>query len=35
MITALHMLVYADDPDAARRFFRDVVGWPYVVAYNL
>ncbi len=24
MITALHTLVYADDPDAARAFFRDV-----------
>src|SRR3990170_763386 len=24
MITALHTLVYADDPDAARVFFRDV-----------
>ena len=28
MITALHTLVYADDPDAARAFFRDVLGWP-------
>ena len=28
MITALHTLVYADDPDAAREFFRDVLGWP-------
>lgn len=30
MITALHTLVYADDPDAARAFFRDVIGWPHV-----
>jgi catechol 2,3-dioxygenase-like lactoylglutathione lyase family enzyme len=28
MITALHTLVYADDPDAARAFFRDVLGLP-------
>jgi catechol 2,3-dioxygenase-like lactoylglutathione lyase family enzyme len=28
MITALHTLVYADDPDAARAFFRDVLGFP-------
>jgi catechol 2,3-dioxygenase-like lactoylglutathione lyase family enzyme len=30
MITALHTLVYADDPDAARAFFRDVVRLPGV-----
>jgi catechol 2,3-dioxygenase-like lactoylglutathione lyase family enzyme len=28
MITALHSLVYANDPDAARAFFRDVLGFP-------
>lgn len=28
MITALHTLVYADDPEAARTFFRDVLGFP-------
>jgi catechol 2,3-dioxygenase-like lactoylglutathione lyase family enzyme len=28
MITALHALVYADDPDAARAFFRDVLQLP-------
>lgn len=28
MITALHTLVYADDPDSARAFFRDVLGLP-------
>ena len=28
MITALHTLVYADDPDAARAFFRDVLQLP-------
>ena len=30
MITALHTLVYAEDPDAARAFFRDVLGLPGV-----
>jgi catechol 2,3-dioxygenase-like lactoylglutathione lyase family enzyme len=30
MITALHTLVYADDPDAARAFFRDVLELPNV-----
>ncbi|MQA02645.1 MAG: VOC family protein [Streptosporangiales bacterium] len=32
MITAVHSLVYADDPEAARAFFRDVLGWPHVDA---
>ncbi len=27
MITAVHTLVYADDAQAARAFFRDVLGW--------
>jgi catechol 2,3-dioxygenase-like lactoylglutathione lyase family enzyme len=30
MITALHTLIYADDPDAARAFFRDVLEFPGV-----
>ena len=30
MITAVHTLVYAADPDAARAFFRDVLGFPGV-----
>lgn len=30
MITAVHALVYADDPEAARAFFRDVLGFPFV-----
>ena len=30
MITALHTLVYAEDPDAARAFFRDVLQLPGV-----
>jgi len=32
MITAVHTLVYADDAEQARTFFRDIVGWPYVDA---
>jgi catechol 2,3-dioxygenase-like lactoylglutathione lyase family enzyme len=28
VITALHTLIYAEDPDAARAFFRDVLGFP-------
>jgi predicted enzyme related to lactoylglutathione lyase len=27
MITAVHNLVYSDDPEATRAFFRDVLGW--------
>ncbi|MFE7796737.1 VOC family protein [Nocardia sp. NPDC057440] len=34
MITAVHTLVYAEDPDAARAFFRDVLRWPNVDAEN-
>src|SRR4029453_8985562 len=30
MITALHPLVYAEDPEAARAFFRDVLEFPGV-----
>jgi catechol 2,3-dioxygenase-like lactoylglutathione lyase family enzyme len=30
VITALHTLIYSDDPDATRAFLRDVVGWPSV-----
>lgn len=30
MITAVHTLVYSDDPPATRAFLRDVVGWPFV-----
>ena len=32
MIAAVHTLVYADDAEAARAFFRDVLGWPHVDA---
>lgn len=34
MITAVHTLVYADDADAARAFFRDVLAWPSVDAHG-
>ena len=30
MINGVHLLLYADDPVAARAFFRDVLGWPHV-----
>ena len=30
MINVLHTLIYADDPETARAFFRDVLNWPYV-----
>ena len=34
MITAVHALVYADDAEAARAFFRDVLGWKHVDAHD-
>ena len=30
MLTAIHLLIYSDDPEATRAFFRDVLAWPYV-----
>ena len=30
MITAVHTLVYSDDPVATRAFFKDVLRWPFV-----
>jgi catechol 2,3-dioxygenase-like lactoylglutathione lyase family enzyme len=30
VITAVHLLVYSDDPPATRTFLRDVLGWPHV-----
>jgi predicted enzyme related to lactoylglutathione lyase len=30
VITAVHTLIYSDDPGATRVFLRDVLGWPYV-----
>src|SRR5690242_20324838 len=34
MINGFHSLIYSDDPDATRAFFRDVLGWPYVDAHG-
>jgi catechol 2,3-dioxygenase-like lactoylglutathione lyase family enzyme len=34
MITGVHTLVYADDAEAARAFFRDVLDWPFVDAHD-
>jgi catechol 2,3-dioxygenase-like lactoylglutathione lyase family enzyme len=34
MITGVHALVYADDAEAARTFFRDVLEFPYVDAHG-
>jgi len=34
MITAVHTLIFSDDPDATRAFFRDVFEWPYVDAHG-
>lgn len=30
VITALHTLIYSDDPEATRVFLREVLGWPSV-----
>ncbi len=30
MLTAIHTLIYSDEPEATRSFFRHVLGWPYV-----
>jgi len=30
MITAMHTLIYSDDPEATRSFLRDVLGLPHV-----
>lgn len=34
VITGVHTLVHADDAEAARAFFRDVLGWPHVDAHD-
>lgn len=34
VIKAFHGLVYADDPEQARAFFRDVLEWPFVDAHD-
>jgi predicted enzyme related to lactoylglutathione lyase len=30
VITAVHLLIYSDEPSATRAFFRDVLRWPFV-----
>ncbi len=30
MINGFHALIYSDDPEATRAFFRDVLEWPHV-----
>jgi predicted enzyme related to lactoylglutathione lyase len=32
MITGFHSIIYSDDADVTRAFFRDVLGWPFVDA---
>src|SRR5688572_31122115 len=34
MITALHALLYSEDPPATRAFLRDILGWPYLEDTN-
>ena len=34
MLTGMHVLVYAEDVDAARAFFRDVLRWSHVDAHD-
>lgn len=34
MITSSHAIIYAEDPDAARAFFRDVLGLGFVDAHG-
>jgi catechol 2,3-dioxygenase-like lactoylglutathione lyase family enzyme len=34
MITGSHAIIYAEDAEKARAFFRDVLGWPHVDAHD-
>jgi predicted enzyme related to lactoylglutathione lyase len=34
MISAVHSIIYSDDPDATRAFFRDVLALPFVDAHE-
>jgi catechol 2,3-dioxygenase-like lactoylglutathione lyase family enzyme len=34
MINAVHTMVYADDAEAARAFFRDVLRWAHIDAHD-
>jgi catechol 2,3-dioxygenase-like lactoylglutathione lyase family enzyme len=34
MITGFHTIVYSDDAEVTRAFFRDVLEWPYLDAHG-
>ena len=34
MINGFHTLIYSDDADATRAFFRDVMEWPHIDAHD-
>ena len=34
MITGTHLILYAEDADRARAFFRDVLGFPWIDAHE-
>jgi predicted enzyme related to lactoylglutathione lyase len=34
VITAVHTLIYADDPESTRAFLRDVLRWPNIDAHG-
>jgi catechol 2,3-dioxygenase-like lactoylglutathione lyase family enzyme len=34
MINGTHAIVYAEDAERARVFFRDVLGWPHIDAHD-
>lgn len=34
MINGFHTLLYSDDPEATRAFFRDVLVWPWLDAHG-
>src|SRR5690242_14471776 len=34
MITGFHSIIYSDDAEVTRAFFRDVLGWPFVDAHG-
>jgi catechol 2,3-dioxygenase-like lactoylglutathione lyase family enzyme len=34
MITGTHAIIYAEDPEKARAFLRDVLGWPHIDVHD-
>lgn len=34
MITGFHTIIYSDDAEATRAFFRDVLAWPHIDAHD-